>query len=367
MRTWRIDGEGSLRVRRNFTAFLSGRGRVAIRSGRIEVFGAIREANASFPVRLGRQVPAFARDEDVSLDLVGRVRYFISKGDPIPESWRSVPDLFLMKTSPKVMITGPVDSGKTSICTYLANTALNLSSRIALVDADLGQGDIGPPGCVAVGMPSKQFTDLRSVKPIYVGFLGATSPSLDIEGSIREIQTSVSLAGSIGFDYLFLNTDGWVDSEGLEHKKSIAGSIRPDVVVFTGTRDGLGASEKYLGERVVVVEQPPNIMRRDAGVRARIRSANFMRYFRGTELVVVSKNKVVDMGSHQPEEGTIVGLFKSDSFMGLGLFEGWSDNDSLRVYTNIRSFDHVKIGKSTVPMVLDLLRRKKEEARKSAP
>ena len=329
-----------------------------MRKGRIEVLGAILEADQSFSVRLGRRMPAFARDEDAHLELFGRIRYHLIEGDPIPVQWRKAPDLFLMKASPTVMIVGPVDSGKSSLCTFLANMALNLSNRVALVDGDPGQGDIGPPSCIAFGMASKQFTDLRSIKPTYVGFLGVTSPSLDIQGDIDEIQRAVDLAHSSGSDYTFVNTDGWMDSDGIEHKRSVANRIKPDTIIYIGTYERPQVDERLFGQGAFVVEPLSNVLRRNTGTRARARLTNFIRYFRNSRLIVVPRNKIINMDSILPEEGSIFGFFRFDKFIGLGILEGWDESDSLRIYTSINSFDYAKAGKSTVPTLLDLLKKR---------
>lgn len=337
---------------------LSGHGRVMVTSGRVEVFGATLSVKSSFRVRLGRQIPAFTRDEAASLEIAGRIKYLITQGDPLPSSWRKIPDLFLFKNMPTLMVLGPVDSGKSSFCTFLANTALNVSNNVGVVDADLGQGDIGPPGCISAGLVSKQFTDLRNIRPIYTGFLGAISPSLDVNGCIEQLKTSVQVVRSFSPDYLFINTDGWVDSEGLKHKRSIVDEIGPDTVVYIDASQALELDS--LGRGIVTVERPTNVMRRGPETRARARLANLMRFFRGSRLKAIPRAKIERMDFGELEEGTLVGFYKSGNFSGLGLYDGRSGSDSLGVYTSVEQYETIKIGKSAIPELLDILRRKRE-------
>ncbi len=337
------------------TASFSGHGRVTVTSGRVEVFGATLAVKSSFRVRLGRQMPAFARDESASLEIAGRIKFFISHGDPLPSSWRKIPDLFLFRNMPTVMVLGPVDSGKSSFCTFLANTALNVSNNVGLVDGDLGQADMGPPGCISAGLATKQFTDLRQIRPVYTGFVGAISPSLDVNGCIEQLRRSVQVIRSFSPFYLLINTDGWVDSEGLKHKRSVVDEIMPDTLVYIDASQASNLNS--LGREIVTVERPANVLRRGPEIRARARLANLMRFFRGSQLKSIPREKIEGRDFCEPEEGALVGFYESGNFVGLGLCEGRSNKDSLAIHTNVEHYQIVRIGKSAIPELLDILKR----------
>ena len=51
-----------------------------------------------------------------------------------------------MRTTPEsILVTGPTDAGKTTLCTCILNQAINRGLRPAIIDADVGQGDLAPP------------------------------------------------------------------------------------------------------------------------------------------------------------------------------------------------------------------------------
>jgi polynucleotide 5'-hydroxyl-kinase GRC3/NOL9 len=85
---------------------------------------------------------------DVLLGDKGAANLF--EGSTTPASWEACVKRVLAKNDKPViaMIVGAIDVGKTSFCAYLTNMALKEKQRIAIVDADLGQSDVGPPSTV---------------------------------------------------------------------------------------------------------------------------------------------------------------------------------------------------------------------------
>jgi polynucleotide 5'-hydroxyl-kinase GRC3/NOL9 len=75
------------------------------------------------------------------------------------------------------MVVGKADSGKTSYCTYLINKLTNAKRKVAILDGDLGQSDIGPPCTVAYAFVAKPLTELYELKAENAFFVGVTSPS----------------------------------------------------------------------------------------------------------------------------------------------------------------------------------------------
>ena len=63
-----------------------------------------------------------------------------------------------------VLLLGKIDSGKSSYCTYLVNKLVNGKCRVAVLDGDLGQSDIGPSGTVGYALISKPVTELFNLK-----------------------------------------------------------------------------------------------------------------------------------------------------------------------------------------------------------
>ena len=70
----------------------------------------------------------------------------------------------MQKKPAVVLLLGKIDSGKSSYCTYLVNKLVDGKCRVALLDGDLGQSDIGPSGTVGYAIISKPITELYNLK-----------------------------------------------------------------------------------------------------------------------------------------------------------------------------------------------------------
>lgn len=68
-----------------------------------------------------------------------------------PDQWRAFIDEVLPQARLLILV-GAVDTGKTTLTTCLANRSLALGYKTAVVDADVGQSDIGPPTTVGLGL-----------------------------------------------------------------------------------------------------------------------------------------------------------------------------------------------------------------------
>ena len=168
-------------VESNKTLLVDGPASVRLVSGKAEVFGyQIKEAQRVV-VRQGKRLPFFVLEKvvfDISLGANATIQE--TDGSTIPESWsNSLEAVLALKKRPVVvLVLGQADSGKSSLCTCLVNKLVNGKRRVAVLDGDLGQSDIGPSATVGYALTSKPVTELYSLKLENAFFVGVTSPIL---------------------------------------------------------------------------------------------------------------------------------------------------------------------------------------------
>ena len=134
-----------------------------------------------------------------------------------------------------LLLLGATDTGKT---TWTLDTVRALSGQgktVAVLDCDLGQSEIGPPGTVGVALASPGTHDslrtLRDLAPLALGFVGATSPARhSLEWCVAACQMA-RVAKKHRPDLLLVDTCGWVQGPGaVEAKRALADLLLPQAV-----------------------------------------------------------------------------------------------------------------------------------------
>ncbi|RLE68608.1 MAG: hypothetical protein DRJ43_05280, partial [Thermoprotei archaeon] len=64
----------------------------------------------------------------------------------IPKEWEDL--VSRIKPGDVIMLLGGVDVGKSGLFAFLANKLVSAGMRVGLIDADVGQSDIGPVGTI---------------------------------------------------------------------------------------------------------------------------------------------------------------------------------------------------------------------------
>ena len=89
------------------------------------------------------------------------------------------PDDAALEAAARVRVTvivGAGDTGKSTLAAQLASALTARGARVAVVDADVGQSEIGPPTTVGLGAVTGPLTRLRDADLIALEFVGDTSP-----------------------------------------------------------------------------------------------------------------------------------------------------------------------------------------------
>ena len=149
---------------------------------------------------------------------------------------------------PRVLVVGPTDSGKSTLCRILLSYACRVGRAPTFVDLDLGQGEVSVPGTVAATPLDRQCLSSEEgytgTAPLsyYVGEVSPGTSPLVYRNAAERLAELVgrrqAQAGDIGdrarVGGLVINTFGWVDGLGYELLLHAARTFAVDTVVVMG-------------------------------------------------------------------------------------------------------------------------------------
>jgi len=317
-------------VESNRTLLIDGPASVKVVSGKAEVFGYQVKQAQKVVVREGKRLPFFALEKalfDISLGANAGIEE--ASGSTIPSSWdKPLEAIFSVQKKPVVvLVLGKVDSGKSSYCTYLVNKLVDGKCRVAVLDGDLGQSDIGSSGTVGYAVTSKPVTELYDLKLENAFFIGVTSP---IMATARAIEGLAALKTEIlqkPVDLVVVNTDGWVTGDiAVQYKTALIKELKPDVIVGVQVEDELNELITKLEKTVLTVELSSALKQRTSEARKGLREMTYARYLKGAKIQCypMSQLAVEPLDAlprnQTPEKGVLVGLNGSGSkFLGIGV------------------------------------------------
>jgi polynucleotide 5'-hydroxyl-kinase GRC3/NOL9 len=215
----------------------------------------------------------------------------------------------------RLMVVGASDSGKSTLTTYLLNLAVAKGIRVGVVDADIGQSDLAPPGCVGGAVIGKQLIDLRDVRGDVFEFVGSTSPMGIEEVVVGAVRRAVERLSVQQPDLLLINTDGYVDGEGVEYKVRLSESLSPDLILYISTEPRSRLKERLIDrfgeERVLTLEGAEGV-EKSSSERAERRMSQFHRYLKHAKVTrrKMSECKIIFLDkeySTNPEGKATVG------------------------------------------------------------
>jgi len=198
----------------------------------------------------------------------------------------------------KVMVVGGLDTGKSTLVTFLANELLNLGRSVAIVDSDVGQKGVLPPATVSLAFPDENFSSLSELKGVAHYFIGTVSPGQFIGEMAVGVKRLVEIAEK-NADVVLIDTTGFVTGPGFEMKRLKAELVRPDITVVLERNDELLALSKVLGNytqivRLSVSESARPVPREE---RREIRFEKWKAYFSSSRLVEFDTAEVAVTGT----------------------------------------------------------------------
>lgn len=196
------------------------------------------------------------------------------------------------------LILGGMDVGKTTFTRILVNRIAATGRRVAVLDMDLGQSEIGPPACVGLGWTEAPVLALSEIAPQALAFVGATSPP----GFLLEYLIGARRLADQAGGPLLIDTCGMIQGGAARrlHQATFE-LLRPDRVVAL-QRQGeleslLGPIRRSASCRVFMPPVPSVLTRKAPSYRTQRRAMRFAAYFHEAKLHTYSFPEITFLGT----------------------------------------------------------------------
>jgi polynucleotide 5'-hydroxyl-kinase GRC3/NOL9 len=191
-----------------------------------------------------------------------------------------------------IVVIGASDAGKTTLVAALAAALASRGGAIGVVDADVGQSEIGPPATVGLGRVTGPLARLSEADLVALHFVGVSSPAPDIRGVVEATRRMTGRARTEGFARILVDTSGLVTGgPGVALKQRKIDAIDPDLVLALDRGGDCEAILRGYGERgwprVVRLRADGRLRSRSQTARRRHRAAALERYLAGAHPVAL--------------------------------------------------------------------------------
>ena len=213
-----------------------------------------------------------------------------------------------------ILLLGAVDTGKTTLAHEAVRHAVRTTgATCALVDADVGQSEIGIPGVVACAIASPANVDAhaRDWPRRHAAFVGCTSPSPRLAKWLGAVAACVRACRSAGAGRIVVDTPGWVTGPVAREAYAALLQISPaDLVVLLERPRAPNPLAALFSLRepppvVARIETPEGVGRKARATRTARRSSRLGAYFRDASRLEVAWERV----------GILGGLFAGEQSM----------------------------------------------------
>ncbi|MFZ2088794.1 MAG: Clp1/GlmU family protein [Desulfobaccales bacterium] len=216
----------------------------------------------------------------------------------IPPAWEAAARQFL-DTGGLTLVIGAADTGKSTLCQYLIYRAYVAGEPAALLDLDLGQSYLGPPGALGLGLFPPRFPGDQGLFPDGLYFIGQTSPV----GAILEVAVGCRVladqARAQGVERVVVNTSGLVRGFAAYRLKQAKMELLQPHLVLALEREGeLNSLLRTLNQGSPLLNLPVSsrALRRGFEERRLYREGRFRRYFEKAQPLDFSMAEVAWQG-----------------------------------------------------------------------
>ena len=294
--------------------------------------------------------------------------------------WQEILNKILIEKFRTILLIGDIDTGKSSLATFIVNSALRKGYKPAVIDADMGQGDLAPPTAIGATIIEKPITDLRKIDAQFFEFVGNTSPVGFENVTINAIKRIVEKI-TIDSDICIINTDGYIHNNGINYKVKMANKLQSDLVICLGEKSIFENFRSKYSSPVIHSKGPTKTVKNRIERNQR-RLNQFLRYINGkhnnndnTVTIGIMSIKIVykgiiyskilndkygfvQLGKYaqiKPSrlQGMFIGLGLKDNIVGFGIIKHASVN-KISIQTGVNYFNKVYLSHSGIIMDIPL-------------
>jgi polynucleotide 5'-hydroxyl-kinase GRC3/NOL9 len=197
-----------------------------------------------------------------------------------------------------VVLLGATDTGKTTMAVRLAREAMERGLRVGVIDADVGQSEIGPPGTVGLALPDIPAASASDWRPSALAFVGATTPvgrMLDVVVGARRMADEARRRGA---EIIIVDTSGLVrGAVALRLKLAKLEVLQPSTILALRRGRELDPVLRLVPAAcragLVTLPVPETVRPKPPGLRRARRAAHFLQYLKEARLHEIDTQRVL--------------------------------------------------------------------------
>ena len=185
-----------------------------------------------------------------------------------------------------ILVVGSTDTGKSTFCRFLVEQGVSQGLRVGLVDADVGQSQIGPPTTIGLKILSQNpHWDEIEADDLY--FVGWISPEGHLLQCVTGVRLMVDAAHRAEVDFVVIDTTGYVKGrEAFALKQHKIEIIQPSYLVciqHSGELDAIIAGfDAFHSMKVYQLSPHQAVTSKTSTYRRKYRETCIERYFSET-------------------------------------------------------------------------------------
>ncbi|MFQ5808929.1 MAG: Clp1/GlmU family protein [Armatimonadota bacterium] len=218
-----------------------------------------------------------------------------------PKDWQRTAD-GVAREGGVTVVLGGVDTGKSTLCRYVAHCCVTQGRTTAILDADLGQSWIGPPTTIGFALVEGGAAAEAGLDPAGMWFVGATSPRGHMLQTAVGVRRMSDAARRAGADATIVDTSGWIDGPAARAlKEAKIALLRPRHIIGIQTEDEvrhlIAPHQHREGVSVHTVRTSRRVRPRDMERRRQHREAQLRDYFGGGQELALPLDRVALLGT----------------------------------------------------------------------